>query len=77
MRLKHHGGMTSAYHKSEPSGQKITEGSQDSGLSFPLQNSPEFALGWREKRLVSMTAGELDRLFDEFTLLVKAGGTEN
>lgn len=77
MRLKHQVSVDRSYHKQVASGQKIMTDRQDSGLSTPLQNSPEFASGWREKKLARMTAAEVDRLFEEYTLLVKVGGAEN
>ena len=61
------------------SGQKFTGGSVDPVLSIPLQNflESDFSRGWREKPLVAMTAGQLDRFFDELIALVRVEGVEN
>ena len=60
------------------SGQKLAADRPDPGLTFPFENFPpgSFSEGWREKRLSGMSGVEIDRLFDEFLLLVMHEGVK-
>ena len=60
------------------SGRKLAKVDQDSGLSPPLQNSPEseFASGWREKEFRLMTEAEVERWFEEMLVVVGCKGAK-